>query len=204
MTFYFSAAIAQKKQFGEMYERIVKYLRSWGHTVLQDTTEVSLVEAVSKSDEQRVDYYRQVLKWIDMADATILEVSFPSTLHIGHEVSLTLEKGKPVIALYFENHEPSFFLGLQHEKVFWSDYDETNLRDTLEEGVRYIKQQSLRKFNFKMESRHYAFLDEFARHANIPKAVYLRHIIEKEMQDRGLGLDKNLQGLRDSIEEKLQ
>lgn len=182
MKVYFSAAIAQKDRFGKYYEEIVDELKRLGHTVYQDTTEVTLEEAVSKSDTQRIDYYKQVLDWIAKADLVVLEVSFPSTLHIGHEVSLALEKGKPVVALYYKGFEPSFFLGKAEDRLLWVEYDDENVRKELMYAIETASEQQDTRFNFFISPRIAGYLDWVAKNKRIPRAVYLRRLIEEDMQ----------------------
>lgn len=182
MKIYFSAAIAQKHKFGEAHEQIVKSLEELGHKVFQDTTVVSLSDAINKSDEERVAYYRQVLDWISQSDVVVLEVSFPSTLHIGHEVSLALEKGRPVVALYQTGYEPSFFLGLQHSKVFWEEYHPRYLKRILEQALEDAALSRETRYNFFISPEHLQHLTVRARKENIRRAVYLRQLIEADMK----------------------
>ncbi len=183
MKIYFSAALAQKKQFGKQYQQIVTYLEAQGHQVLQDTTTTSLKTAVKKSDKERVAYYSQVVKWIKTADLVVVEVSFPSTLHIGHEISLALEQSKPVIALFHQNYEPSFFLGLSHELINWQPYDASCLDTVLERGLRFATHHLLVRYNVSLPARMYHHLEKCATKYRMPKSFYLRQLIEQDMAE---------------------
>lgn len=182
MKIYFSAAIAQKDEYGVFYKRIVKHLEKDNHLVYQDTTVVSMDEAVNKSDEQRANYYRQVIRWISRCDVVVLEVSFPSTLHIGHEISLALQKNKPVIALYYHGNEPSFFLGLQDDKVFWSDYSNFDLEQILEEGLLYARSQLETRFNLYLSPKHMQHLTKVTQTYKMPRSAYIRKLIDEDMK----------------------
>jgi len=182
MKIYFSAAIVQKEQFGPAYEEIVAALTELGHTVFQDTTTVSLQDAITKSDDDRVAYYKQVVQWISQSDVVVLEVSFPSTLHIGHEISLALEKGKPVVALYQRGFEPSFFLGKEDDRLFWSDYQPGDLKKSLAFLLDSAVDLSDTRFNFFISPRHIAYLDWIVQHKKIPRSVYLRQLIEADRE----------------------
>lgn len=182
MTIYFSAAIAQADRFGRYYQRIIDALEKEGHTVFQDTTLVSFDEAVNKSDSERIAYYKQVLGWISKSDLVVLEVSFPSTLHIGHELSVALEKGRPVVALYLKNHEPSFFLGLENDKVFWGEYSDYDLEEIVREGMQYAIGQTETRYNLFLSSKHVAHLENRSRETKIPKSAYVRKLIEDDLE----------------------
>ena len=182
MKVYFSAAIVQKEVFGKTYGKIVKLLKDEGHDLFQDTTEVSLQEVMNKSDDQRVRYYKKVLKWIAKADVVVLETSFPSTLHIGHEISLASQKGKPVVALYMKGHEPSFFLGREDEKLFWVEYEEDNVIDELKYALKLASEAMDTRFNFFISPKIANFLDWVSKTKRLPRAVYLRNLIQDKME----------------------
>ena len=182
MTFYFSAALTQKKQFGKYYQCIVQYLESQGHRVLQDTTKTTFKQAVEKTDYERFSYYQQVITWIKKADAVILEVSFPSTLHIGHEVSLAIDQGKPVVALYQFSAEPSFFLGLDHQLVHWQAYREKTIIQSLQRGLRFVQDYAYIRYNFSMSVQQYRYLDVCAQSRRMSKAAFIRSLIDTHIR----------------------
>lgn len=185
MKFYFTAAIFQKQDLGEIYERIVSFLSLRGQ-VFEDTTKVDLQTALEKSDKERKEYYKIVLNWISKSDMVVVEASFPSTINIGHEVSLAIEKGKPVVILYKKGRNPSFFLGLQSEKMFWVEYEKDNLEDRLENALVEAQKVQDVRFNFFVAPKHLAYLDWVAKTKKLPRAVFLRNLIEREMKkDKG-------------------
>lgn len=136
---YFTAAIVQKPEYQKYYKTIVKSFVKSGYEVFEDTTKVNLDEAVNKSDAQRTEYYQTVLNWIEACDVLICEVSFPSTLHIGHEITVALHKNKLVVAFYKQGKEPSFFLGLKDRRLMWIEYSDTNVVEITQKSARITK-----------------------------------------------------------------
>ncbi|HAP37346.1 hypothetical protein A2574_03230 [Candidatus Shapirobacteria bacterium RIFOXYD1_FULL_38_32] len=182
MKAYFTAAIFQKDKFDDKYNQIVDILKSNDFEVFEDTTKVSYQEAIDKTDSERVDYYKRVLKWIDKSNLVVAEASFPSTLSIGHEITLASEKGKPVIVLYMKGRDPSFLLGLKSEKVIWVEYNDNNLKEVLTEALVKAKDQSDVRFNFFVSPKILNYLDWIAKKRMTPRSVFLRDLIEKEMK----------------------
>lgn len=182
MKAYFTAALYQKAKFDDKYHQIVEILKQNDFDVFEDTTKVSLEEAVDKSDSERVDYYKRVLKWIDKSNLVVAEASFPSTLSIGHEITLASEKGKPVIVLYMEGRDPSFLLGLKSDKIIWVEYNEKNLSEMLTKALVKAKDQSDVRFNFFVSPKILNYLDWVAKKRMTPRSVFLRDLIEKEMK----------------------
>jgi hypothetical protein len=178
-TVYFSAAIYHKPTMEVEYRDIVETLKSLGHTVHQDTLDVTLDEAINKSATQRQLYYQKVLRWMYQADFVVLEVSFPSTLHIGHELSLALERSKPVIAMYTTDAEPSFFLGLHDERIFWTAYQPGNARIPLKRAIAQAKALTRTKLNLDLPSRDIHYLNWMSEHDGSSKTAIIRRLIEQ-------------------------
>jgi hypothetical protein len=137
---------------------------------------------MNMSDDARVNNYKRIVKWIDKADFSVIEGSFPSTLHIGHEISLTLEKSKPVIVMYVAGAEPVVFKGLKDDRIIWVEYNEKNLDEKLNEAVDTAIKHADVRFNFFVSPKILAYLDWIAQKRMIPRSVFLRNLIEKEMK----------------------
>ncbi len=183
MKIYFTAAITQKAQFGNFYESIVKALENDGHQVQHDhITEGSLDLIKEQTNEELVGYYRQAVKWITQCDVMVAEASFPSTLNIGHEITLALEKGKPVVVFYKKGFNSFFLSGLNSDKLFLMEYTEENLSQTVRDSVEYAKDQSDTRFNFFISPSLSNYLDWVSNTKKVPRSVYLRQLIEDDRE----------------------
>jgi len=152
-----------------------------GHKVMHERIiQAPLEEKRLYSEEKRKAHYKEVLKWISDADIVVGEVSYPSTLNIGHEIRLAIEKGKPVICLYSKDKESIFFEGIQSDRFVYELYDEQNLESILRTAIQFAQDQSDSRFNFFISPKHIAFLDTVSRERRIPKSVYLRELIEQD------------------------
>jgi len=85
MDVFFTASALQGSDYGSYYRKIVSRLKKKNHKVMETTVRSN---------------YHQVLKWISAADLVVPEISFPSGLDVGHQITIALERGKPVICLY--------------------------------------------------------------------------------------------------------
>jgi len=101
MKIYFTGSLHNKDIDKEVYAKIVHLLEADGHEVRADhILKTKQGELDAQSASERSIYYEKLNKWISNADLVVGEVSYPSTINIGHEISLALDKGKPVLALY--------------------------------------------------------------------------------------------------------
>jgi hypothetical protein len=182
MKIYFSGALYQKEKLLDSYKKIVDVLRHEGFTVLEDTLSMPLDKALEMGDDARVKNYKNIVKWIDQADFSVIEGSFPSTLHIGHEITLALEKSKPVVVLYRTGAEPTVFKGLKDDRIIWAEYNEKNIEEVLIKAVDEAKKTADVRFNFFVSPKILAYLDWVAQKRMIPRSVFLRDLIEKEMK----------------------
>jgi hypothetical protein len=185
MMVYFSASIYQRKEYGAYYKRIVSWLENKGYKVKHDhITSAPDLEKISKSPkEENEAYYKNAVKWMMNADLIVIEASFPSTLNIGHEISVGLEKGKPVVVMFEKGKSSAFLDGLNSDRLLLIEYDDANLEEMLEEAVDFAKNQADTRFNFFISPRHSTYLDWISQHRRIPRSVYLRNLIKRDMEE---------------------
>ena len=189
MKIYFVASIKGKSEYLNNYKSIIKTLEDLGLDVICEDVQTSTEELVSSlSDERRIKHYKNVLKWINSSELVIAEASYPS-LGVGFEISLALEKGKPVIVLYKEEYAPHFIKGIESERLLLIKYNLRDLRETLKRAIEDAREQVDVRFNFFISPKIGVYLDWIAKHKKIPRAVYLRRLIEKDMKK-----NKNFKG----------
>ena len=181
MKIYFVASIKGKERFAKNYEVIIRELQKMGHKVIEDTLKSSLEDVYGLSDREKIKFYQQVLHWINYCDLVIAETSFPS-LGIGFEISQALEKGKPVVVLYTEEDIPHFIQGVESEKLLVVKYSLVDVREVLREAIEDARGQADVRFNFFIPPQIVAFLDWVAKNRKLPRAVYLRKLIEEDMK----------------------
>lgn len=183
MKIYFTAAIYQTEELGHIYNKIVKTLEDQGNVVQHDHITKNTIDFIkSRTEEERIKHYRQVLRWITQSDIVVVEGSFPSTLNIGHEISLALEKGKPVIVLYKQGRNSFFLHGLNSDKLFLMEYTDDTLEQIVKDSIDYAKDQSDTRFNFFISPSLSHYLDWISSTKKIPRSVYLRQLIEEDRE----------------------
>jgi hypothetical protein len=180
MKVYFVGSISGKDKYFQNYNRIVDFLKKEGHKVYEITLKPSKGFVYNLSDEEKVEQYKRVLSWITDADVIVAECSY-SSLGVGYEISLALEKGKPVVALYEEGHAPHFIEGIKSEKLAVVKYSLDDLHKTLKDAIEFVSEQMDVRFNFFVSPRIVNYLDWIAKQRKMPRAVYLRRLIEKDM-----------------------
>jgi hypothetical protein len=183
MKIYFTAAIFQKKDYGQIYSRIVNHLKNKGYLVEdKHILTVKLEQVLSETDEQKIKYYKRFLRSVNECDIVVAEASFPSTVNVGHEISVALEKGKPVVVLYAQNQSPVFLEGIQSERLLVQEYTNENLEVVIDSSIAYLSSQQDTRFNFFISPQIGNYLDWVSKKKRLPRAVYLRRLIELDMK----------------------
>jgi len=181
MKAYFTASISGKDRYSKNYDLIVNTLKDLGYQVFSEhITNKDKKVVSSQTDKERVSYYRKMIEMISKSDVCIAETS-TSSLSVGHEITLALEKNKPVVALYDKGNTPNLIRAITSDKFQALAYDSDSLRDTLKRAVAKARGASDIRFNFFISPQINDYLDWISKEKRIPRAVYLRELLEKEM-----------------------
>jgi hypothetical protein len=179
MKIYFMSSPRGKKSFEKNYQAIFQSIESLGHTHVTDFIMDVEVENFYLSDIKR--FYRHTVDDLKKAEVCVFETSVPS-LAVGHLISLAIEQGKPIIALYSGKNAPFFLSGLDDDKVQIIQYGSDNLKDELDQAINYAQEQMDTRFNFFISPQIGNYLDWVSKKKRIPRAVYLRRLIEEDMK----------------------
>lgn len=184
LTLYFTGSIAAKDQYLPNYEKIVSHIKKRGHSVIADHILNAKSESeISKFDRsERLKFHTKLEEWIYSCDGMVAETSFPS-ISVGYEISLALRVGKPVLVLYSEGEPPSLLAHHKDEKLLCEKYTQGDLPILLDDFLHYIQSKSDLRFTFFITPKIASYLDETAKKNKLPKSVYLRKLIEKDMDE---------------------
>jgi hypothetical protein len=181
MRAYFTASIVGKKYHLDNYRLIVELLRAKGIDVSADhILNVSEKDIQLQSKDRRLQFHKQLEDQIDNSDFLVAETSFPS-ISVGYEISMALDRGKPVLILYSEGDPPSIFAYHENEKVVCEKYSKASLEPVILDFVRYVRGEGDMRFTFFISSKQAAHLAKQAKNDRVPKSVYLRHLIDQDM-----------------------
>lgn len=183
MKAYFTASLRGKQTYSKNYEAIVKVLKSLGYDVFSDhiLDENASTIAISQTPEQKRKFYKQLVEKVKKSDMVIAEISYPS-IPVGHEISYALEISKPVIALYTDGNNSILLEGIEDKRLILVQYDVDTIKDVLPKAIEDAKKEADVRFNFFVSPTILAYLDWVAQNRKVPRSVFLRDLIEKEMK----------------------
>ncbi len=185
MKVFFDASLAGCAEFGPNYQKIYDAMVKSGMEVVSaPVIERSLKEFVGMSAEEANQFYADVVKWIKKADVCVYEVSYPST-SVGHELTMALQMGTPVVALHVKGTQPNRIMeGIHDEKFQLLEYKPEGVAKLVKDAVEYAGEQMDTRFNFFISPRIGNFLDWIAKEKKVPRAVFLRQLIERDMKEQ--------------------
>jgi hypothetical protein len=184
MNAYFTASVVGKQYHLDKYRKIVDILKKKGVNVRYEHIFQATESTIRmKTKEERLAFERQLEDWINGADFMVVESSFPS-ISVGYEISLAINRNKPVLILYNSGDPPSLFAYHSDEKVVCEKYTLESLEQTIDDFINFVQGNSDTRFTFFISSKIAVYLDKVARERKVPKSVYLRYIIEREMQKK--------------------
>ncbi len=165
------------------YAKIISTIEKLGHSLVsKHVIERSEKEIVSETPEEAELYTKKLSSWFKKADVIVFETTRPD-VSIGFEVATALNHNKPVIVLYRrrEGVIPHGLKGLHNDRLQLLSYDNETLGEMLELALDFAEETSDIRFNFFITPSISAYLDWVAREKKIPRSVFLRHLIERDM-----------------------
>jgi len=133
------------------------------------------------SDVDLDEHHRKTVLAIKSAEICIFEVSNHS-LSVGYLINLALENGKTVILLTNNDKLPIIFRTIKSDKLIRVVYDKNNIKEKLADALEKAKNVSDVRFNFFVSPKILNYLDWVAQKRMIPRSVFLRNLIEREMK----------------------
>jgi hypothetical protein len=183
MQIYFVASSRLVGKDKELYSLMYKTI-STEHKMVSDKVwkwVKSGVEDLRGDPQAKKENYNETLKCINKADIVIMEISGHS-MSMGYILSKALEINKPVIAMYKEDMEPVFIAGMDDPKLILAKYTQPNVEKTIWESIKKAKSLIDVRFNFFVSPKILTYLDWVGQKRMIPKSVFLRNLIEREMK----------------------
>ncbi len=180
----FIASHSQAVELGEYYNRIKKVLDERGYTVHSGTLfdKKDRTTEYTEDQKKREEWYKESIAKVRESDVVVVETSYPSTANVGHELTYALDLGKPVIALYKSGRDPFFLRGRVDDKLTILPYTTYDLEQVLANAFDYALATQDVRFNFFISPQIGRYLDWVAQKRRIPRAVFLRKLIETDMQ----------------------
>lgn len=155
------------------YKMVSDKIMKWIKVGVKDLSGVPL--------KVKKENYIQSVEAVKKADIVVMEVSGHS-MSMGYLISKALEMNKPVIALHKKEQMPIFIKGIDDQKLIISEYTEENVEEITKQALKKANSLIDVRFNFFVSSKILNYLDWVSQKKMLPRSVFLRDLIEKEMK----------------------
>ena len=181
MKAYFTASIVGRKFHLKNYQKIGEILRASNVEVMDEhILNVSEKDIQMQSKDVRLKFHQKLEDSINSSDFLVAETSFPS-ISVGYEISMALDRGKPVLILYSEGDPPSLFAYHENEKIVSEKYTPESLPVIIADFLQFVRGEADTRFTFFISSKQAAYLAKQGKKNRVPKSVYLRSLIDRDM-----------------------
>ncbi|MCF7885530.1 MAG: nucleoside 2-deoxyribosyltransferase [Candidatus Marinimicrobia bacterium] len=98
MKIYFAGSIRGGREYVELYQKIITYLKKFG-TVLTEHVADRGLSKFGENIENDISIHTRDMEWLYLSNVLVAEVTTPS-LGVGYEIGRAIENNKPVLCLY--------------------------------------------------------------------------------------------------------
>lgn len=185
MKIYFVASPRLVVKDPGLYKRIHHYLAK-NNVMLSDKllkwTDNKVLEKVyDDNNKEAASVYKEAIDQVKKADVVMMEVSGHSVT-MGYLISKSLDLCKPAVVFYKKGTKILFLKGINNPKLKLKEYDKQNIEKLLDEAIEEAKKEIDVRFNFFVSPKILTYLDWVAQKRMIPRSVFLRNLIEREMK----------------------
>jgi hypothetical protein len=179
------STIRGKESNAEAISTIVRAIETAGNTCFHDHLSSATQQSLDNmKKEENLNFHRSIIEKIKESDVVVSESSHES-LSVGYLISTAIDLGKPVIIFYnASSAAPNIFPTLSETgKIYVVKYSTvTELTGLVSEYIDYANEQVDVRFNFFISPKIGQYLDWVSRNKKLPRSVYLRNLIEADME----------------------
>ena len=184
MKIYFSYSLSHSSNnTRDAVKQIINIIENLGHKIFpENIKEKSNAFYIHQNEDEALIAQREIAQLKKNSDIVILEVSGQS-IGIGQELAFALSINKPVIALYRADSKPHILRDEGGDSLILVPYKNDDLQLVLEDAIDYASSQQDVRFNFFISPAIGNYLDWISKEKKVPRSVYLRNLIEKNMEE---------------------
>ena len=182
MYFLVSPRVVDKRQ--EFFAGIYDHLKK-GNKMMSDLvrrlSKMTADEFYKVPDEEGVGRFKRWVSYVRKSDVVVVEVSGHS-MTLGYVIGKALELNKPVVALQKRGETSYFVSGIDNSKLQVVGYDKEDVLKVVDRAMEKARKMIDVRFNFFASPKILTYLDWVAMNKKVPRSVFLRELIEKQMR----------------------
>lgn len=189
MRVYFNASLVGKEKYSEEYKTTIEIVKKLGHkSFTYQVMERDYREVSKQTRRKHEEDFRKARSRIERSDVMIVEATYPSSIGVGHTMTIALDMYKPILVLYqaASPHGPHGLLIGDPNRLLtvrkYSLKDIKKLEKTIKIFLQRAEKKLLKKrFNFMLDKTQEDYLGWISKKQNISKANFIRMLIDKSI-----------------------
>ncbi|HXS15136.1 MAG TPA: hypothetical protein VN711_03330 [Candidatus Saccharimonadales bacterium] len=173
-----------QKQYEREYGAIIDQLVKRGFEVVHSLqTTLEHLEPLSYAEREAI--FLKFYQELEDCELVFVELSMQS-VQLGYGMSYLRSKGKPIVVLSLKNAlndlspKGTFFSNIENMMAY--EYTPETISSVLTEAIEYMAAKVDKRFTMVFPASLYAQLEETAKQKKLPKAVYIRQLIEQSLK----------------------
>lgn len=173
-----------QKKYEKEHKAVVDYFEKKGHEVIH-SMDMSIEKLIPLSWLEREGIFMDFYHKLETCDIVFAECTLQST-QVGFGLSYLRSKGMPVVMMTIrdvDEYSPKKDVYSNIENLMFVQYDMSDLPDVLHEALTYMEQRIDKRFTVIFPSHLLAKIEEQVKKKKLPKSVYIRQLIEKDLKE---------------------
>ena len=182
MKVHFAGAVDGSK---EDYKKICDLIEKIGHTVVTDHYLNRTIHDIEKETPAEAELYaKRSMRWIKNSDVVVFETSKPD-VSVGYELAVAVNLLKPVVVMYNneKSQAPNSIKGVESETLNLTGHNPPHPPPLLDIPFSPSPSSPSFLFPFFLSPSLCNSLDCLSKPPPIPRSVYLRNLIQKDMDE---------------------
>ena len=171
-----------KKENEPVFKKMITFFKENGHEVV--TSDVTIDQLHPLGFVEREAIFIKFYEKLEACDIIFAECSLQST-QVGFGLSYLRSKGKPIAIISHKNVTGMYLKGevfSNVENLAVYEYADSELEEVLSSALHVLEAHIDKRFTIIFPSHLMAKLEEVSRKKHLPKSVYIRELIEKDLQ----------------------
>lgn len=173
-----------QEKYGKEYWEIIHFLEKKGHEVVH-SMDVSLESLIKLTYPERERIFGNHFATLETCDMVLAECSIQST-QVGFGLAYLREKGKPLIIISEKgsqgNYSPLGDVYSEVESMIVAEYTKDTILSIISNALEFMSEKLDKRFTMIFPAYLMAKLETTARQKKLPKAVYIRQVIEESLK----------------------
>lgn len=186
MKVHFSCSTTKLSEYKNNYLTIRDTIKKLGHSLTRDWLENAIKVRERGETVDREEIYKKTVESELMADVVVVEGTVPS-FSIGHQITLAIDKSKPVLFLLNKKVEnenllkSTFIDGINSPLLSVKNYDLDNIKSILENFFLKYKDGLHVRFNLVLNNELDNYLDWASFTYKDNKSEFIRKLIQERL-----------------------